>query len=97
MTDVLHYPAPEGPENRLLLVMLPGVGIEAAAFFDHGMVGAVQAHGREQKLGIDVAAPRPELELYLDGEISQFYVPGMKDSVPFNFGAMFGLVEKATP
>jgi pimeloyl-ACP methyl ester carboxylesterase len=69
MTDVLHYPAPEGPENRLLLVMLPGVGIEAAAFFDHGMVGAVQAHGREQKLGIDVAAPRPELELYLDGEI----------------------------
>jgi uncharacterized protein YigE (DUF2233 family) len=32
--------------------------------------------------------------LYLDGEISQFYVPGMKGSVPFNFGPMFGLVEK---
>jgi len=33
--------------------------------------------------------------LYLDGEISQFYVPNMKGSVPFNFGAMFGIVEKA--
>jgi len=32
--------------------------------------------------------------LYLDGEISQFYVPNMKDSVPFNFGPMFGIVEK---
>ncbi len=32
--------------------------------------------------------------LYLDGEISQFYVPGMKEPIPFNFGAMFGVVEK---
>ena len=69
MIDALHYRAPVGPENRLLLVMLPGVGIEAAEFFEHGMVAAVQAHGREQNLGVDVAALRPALELYLDGEI----------------------------
>ncbi len=69
MTDVLHYRAPEGPKNRLLLVMLPGVGIEATEFFEHGMVGAVQAHGRIKNLAIDVAALRPELELYLDGKI----------------------------
>ena len=32
--------------------------------------------------------------LYLDGTISAFYVPGMKDTVPHSFGPMFGLVEK---
>jgi uncharacterized protein YigE (DUF2233 family) len=33
--------------------------------------------------------------LYLDGHISAFYVPGLKDTVPHSFGPMFGLVEKA--
>jgi len=33
--------------------------------------------------------------LYLDGDISAFYVPGMKDPTPHSFGPMFGLVEKA--
>jgi len=33
--------------------------------------------------------------LYLDGDISAFYVPGMKDPIPHTFGPMFGLVEKA--
>ncbi len=32
--------------------------------------------------------------LYLDGEISAFYWPGMADSVAHSFGPMFGLVEK---
>jgi len=32
--------------------------------------------------------------LYLDGEISAFYVPGPKQPIPFNFGPMFGVVEK---
>jgi uncharacterized protein YigE (DUF2233 family) len=32
--------------------------------------------------------------LYLDGDISAFYVPGKKDAVPHSFGPMFGLVEK---
>jgi len=33
--------------------------------------------------------------LYLDGDISAFYVPGIKDTVPHSFGPMIGLVEKA--
>jgi uncharacterized protein YigE (DUF2233 family) len=33
--------------------------------------------------------------LYLDGDISAFYVPGVKDPVPHTFGPMVGLVEKA--
>jgi len=32
--------------------------------------------------------------LFLDGDISAFYVPGMKDTVTHHFGPMFGLVEK---
>ena len=33
--------------------------------------------------------------LYLDGHISAFYVPGVKDTVPHSFGPMIGLVEKS--
>jgi uncharacterized protein YigE (DUF2233 family) len=33
--------------------------------------------------------------LYLDGDVSAFYVPGMKNTAPQSFGPMFGLVEKA--
>lgn len=32
--------------------------------------------------------------LYLDGEISAFYVPGMKETVAHSFGSIFGLVDK---
>ncbi len=32
--------------------------------------------------------------LFLDGDISAFYVPGMKDTVPHSFGPMIGVVEK---
>jgi len=32
--------------------------------------------------------------LYLDGEISAFYVPGIKDTAQHSFGPMFGLVKK---
>jgi uncharacterized protein YigE (DUF2233 family) len=32
--------------------------------------------------------------LFLDGDISSFYVPGQKDTEPHSFGPMFGLVEK---
>jgi uncharacterized protein YigE (DUF2233 family) len=35
--------------------------------------------------------------LYLDGTISAFHVPGVKDTVPHSFGPIFGLVEKANP
>jgi uncharacterized protein YigE (DUF2233 family) len=33
--------------------------------------------------------------LYLDGDVSAFYVPGMRETAPQSFGPMFGLVEKA--
>jgi uncharacterized protein YigE (DUF2233 family) len=33
--------------------------------------------------------------LFLDGDISAFYVPGMKYPVPDSFGPMFGVVQKA--
>jgi pimeloyl-ACP methyl ester carboxylesterase len=58
----LHYPA----AGDVLLVMLPGVGIEAAEFAEHGMIAAV----RERGLAVDVVAVRPELDLYLDGDVA---------------------------
>jgi uncharacterized protein YigE (DUF2233 family) len=33
--------------------------------------------------------------LFLDGDVSAFYVPGLKDPVPHTFGPMIGVVEKA--
>jgi uncharacterized protein YigE (DUF2233 family) len=33
--------------------------------------------------------------LFLDGNISEFYVPGFKDSMPRRFGPMIGVVRKA--
>jgi uncharacterized protein YigE (DUF2233 family) len=32
--------------------------------------------------------------LFLDGDLSAFYVPGMKDTIPNSLGPMFGVVEK---
>jgi uncharacterized protein YigE (DUF2233 family) len=32
--------------------------------------------------------------LYLDGDISAFYLPGVKDATPHSFGPMIGVVEK---
>jgi pimeloyl-ACP methyl ester carboxylesterase len=60
-----HYKAP-GVGSDLLIVMLPGAGIEAAEFAGHGMVAAVHAHG----LAADIVAAQPDLELYLDGGIA---------------------------
>jgi pimeloyl-ACP methyl ester carboxylesterase len=58
----LHHHA-LGARDRVLLIMLPGVGSGAGAFAEHGMVAAVHARG----LAVDVAAVHPDLELYLDG------------------------------
>lgn len=66
--QVLRYPAPGGAASRVLLVMLPGVGIEAEAFARHGMVAAV----RDRGLAVDILAARPELDLYLDGTVAQW-------------------------
>ena len=60
MITYLHHRAPSAGPDRVLLIMLPGVGIEAAEFAEHGMVAAVHAHG----LAVDIAAVHPGLELY---------------------------------
>ena len=65
MITILHK-APSAAADRVLLVMLPGVGIDAAAFAARGMVAAVHRRG----LAVDVVAARPDVELYLDGGIA---------------------------
>ncbi len=65
MITILHE-APNRAADRVLLVMLPGIGIDAEAFAARGMVAAV--HGRG--LAVDIVAVRPDLELYLDGDIA---------------------------
>ena len=66
MITTLHYKAPNPSQERILLIMLPGVGGQAGEFAAHGMVDAVHARG----LAVDVIAVQPELELYLDGHIA---------------------------
>lgn len=62
----VYYPAPSGsPEN--LLIMLPGVGIEAADFAARGMVAALQAQAPD----VNITATQPDIELYLDGGIAR--------------------------
>jgi pimeloyl-ACP methyl ester carboxylesterase len=61
----LHHPAPGGISKNLL-VMLPGAGMEAADFATNGLVAA--AH--DQRPEIDIIAARPDLDLYLDGDVA---------------------------
>ena len=65
-----HSRAPSGTAGgtagRTLLVMLPGAGIDAAAFAERGMVAAVQRRGP----AVDIVAAQPALELYLDGSVA---------------------------
>jgi pimeloyl-ACP methyl ester carboxylesterase len=69
----LHYPASAPGAGRILLVMLPGAGIEAEDFEAQGMVAAAQASAP----GLDVIALRPELDLYLEDGI----VPELHEAV----------------
>lgn len=66
MIACLHHRAPSGARDRVLLVMLPGVGSEAGDFAEQGLVAAL--HRRD--LPVDVVAARPALDLYLDGTIA---------------------------
>ena len=56
MIHCLHYPAPSG-QAEVLLIMLPGAGIEADEFAEQGMVAAVHALG----LAVDVIVARPDI------------------------------------
>lgn len=53
--------------DRISLFMLPGAGMRAQDFFDHGLVAAVQAHN----LPADVDVLAPDVGLYLDGTIDR--------------------------
>jgi pimeloyl-ACP methyl ester carboxylesterase len=64
--ECIRHPAPVCEADRVLLVMLPGVGIEAGAFAENGMVAALHERG----LPVDVVAVKPALELYLDGDVA---------------------------
>jgi pimeloyl-ACP methyl ester carboxylesterase len=66
MLNIVHYKAPGASGTRALLVMLPGVGNDAAAFAANGMVAAVQARG----LAVDMIAVQPQLDLYLEGDVA---------------------------
>ena len=61
-----HYAAEAGRQGHVLLVMLPGVGMEASDFADHGLVSAAHELG----LAVDIVATRPDLDLYLDGDFA---------------------------
>jgi len=61
--SILHHRAPGSGTDRPLLIMLPGAGIEAAAFSENGLVAALH----EQEPAVDIAALRPDITLYLDG------------------------------
>jgi pimeloyl-ACP methyl ester carboxylesterase len=61
----IHYPSPGGGSKNLL-VMLPGAAMEAADFATNGLVAA--AHDRHPET--DIIAARPDLDLYLDGDVA---------------------------
>ncbi len=50
----------------MLLVMLPGAGIDATEFLDRGMIAAVQEHG----LAVDIVAAHPDPDLYFNGDVA---------------------------
>lgn len=66
MTSYLYHRAQSSDRQRLLLVMLPGVGIEASDFVDRGFVASVHERG----LPVDVVAAHLELDLYLDDAVA---------------------------
>ncbi len=66
MITGIHHRAPSGERSRALVVMLAGVGIEASEFSERGLVGILH----ERNPSVDVIATRPDLDLYLDGNIA---------------------------
>lgn len=63
---MVHYKAPGEPRDRVLLIMLPGVGIAAEDFAVYGFLDAVGARG----LPVDILAARPDLDHYLEHTIA---------------------------
>jgi pimeloyl-ACP methyl ester carboxylesterase len=65
MVNCLHYPAPQGNAD-ILLIMLPGAGIAGADFAEHGMTAAVHDAG----LPADIIIAHPDMGLYLEDGIT---------------------------
>lgn len=59
-------PATDPGAARTLLVMLPGAGIDAAAFAARGMIATLHARAPL----VDVLAAEPDLDLYLDDDVA---------------------------
>ena len=66
MITGIHHRAPSGERSRALVIMLAGVGIEASEFSERGLVGVLH----ERNPSVDVIATRPDLDLYLDGNLA---------------------------
>jgi len=65
--DAVRHVAPSADAQRVLLVMLPGYGMERDDFARHGLIQAVHQRGWP----VDVIAARPDLDLYLDGTVAE--------------------------
>ncbi len=65
MIPGLYHGSGGGAEERVLLVMLPGLGIKASDFVEHGLVRSVHARG----LAVDILAADPDPDRYLDGTV----------------------------
>ena len=59
------YGAPGAIRAARLLVMLPGVGMKAQEFVDHGFIAALRAHGT----AVDAVIADAHADLYLDDSI----------------------------
>jgi len=76
-TDASRYPrrAPvgaPGDDRDVLLVMVPGMGMQAADFEAEGLIGAV-----ERRWLVTVATVDPGLDAYLDGSIEARLLDGI--------------------
>ncbi len=65
MINCLHYPAPAG-DAEILLIMLPGAGIEGAEFAANGMIAAVHA----QAPAVEIIVAHPDMGLYLEDGVT---------------------------
>jgi len=79
-TDASRYPrrAPVGAlgdDRDVLLVMVPGMGMQAADFEAEGLVGAV-----ERRWLVTVATVDPGLDAYLDGSIEARLLDGIAEA-----------------
>ncbi|HXZ02373.1 MAG TPA: alpha/beta hydrolase [Stellaceae bacterium] len=63
---IVRHEAPDRSRDRVLLVMLPGVGMEPEDFAAHGFIAAVRSRG----LPVDIIAVGADLDLYLDQTIA---------------------------